>query len=158
MEQGTIAIIVAVLAFIPSFLSVIKQWKKDKQEAEQAKIEQKKFLEDAENLKAEANKTSVSTALSLVTPLKERIKELEQQLAEIMIDLKEVEHLLEEREQQLEEREKELRLAKEAETRYIETIKRLNNKIEIMEYDMQQCKEDRAKFLRQLEELEDENK
>ena len=85
------AIIVAAIALLSNVVPLFVQARKDKN-INLAEVQKK--VEEAEQIKAETDKEQVNTALSLVTPLKQRITELEIELKAVITELRSIETLL----------------------------------------------------------------
>lgn len=119
-----ISLVVAITALISTAASFIRQAVLDSRDKKKRAYELEEKKEGVEKVKAEADEINVSTALSLVTPLKQRIIELEEELKKVMEELKEIEKLLTEKDkiiEQMKKKEEELqnRIMKlETELRY----------------------------------------
>ena len=111
IDNNNIAIIIAVLSFVSTIISVIRQMVKDSATSKKELSEGIKAKAEAEKALAEADDISVNTALSLVAPLKQRVTDLETELKSIGEKIVMLEAILVEKDNriaQLEEREKEL--------------------------------------------------
>lgn len=105
IDNGLIAIILAILSFVPQIISVLRQINKDKS----ATI---KETAEAEKAQKESDDIAVKTALSLLEPLKQRVFDLEAQLRDVGEKLLSLESILLEKDNRiahLEKREKELK-------------------------------------------------
>ena len=145
-DTSFMALIVAGLSFIGNVIFVVIQIFKDrkKDRAEEAKLiaESKKIDEEAEKIKAEGDNEAVNTALSLVTPLKQRIKELEIELRAVVVELKSIEKLLIRKDNRIFELE-------ENEQMFINEIQCLTKRIKELEDGMVVLKEENMR-LKQL--------
>ena len=111
LDNNKIAIIIAILSFLSTIASVIRQIVKDRATSNKEAAEGIKAKAEAEKAQAEADDISVSTALSLITPLKQRVTDLETEILGVGEKIVLLEALLKEKDNriiQLEKREREL--------------------------------------------------
>jgi len=94
LNPQTITLIIAGIAALPGILSIIWQIRKDN-------VLKQSILADAELKQSERAENTVDTALSLVTPLKERILELEKELKKLSGELRNIEGLLKEKDKRI---------------------------------------------------------
>ncbi len=109
MDTGLIAIIIAVVGIAPGVIALLLQRRGDIAKAK--KTEAEIDTEAAQMLKiaSEAGELNVKTAMSFITPLREKIAELEKELKSVSVQLQSIEAVLKDKEEQIDALEKELK-------------------------------------------------